>query len=159
MADTLPAVGTPAPDFTLEDQTGSPVTLSDFRGKQAVVLYFYPKADTSGCTVEASGFRDAYADYQALNVAILGVSPDPVKALAKFTHKYNLPFRLLADVEHHCSEAYGVWGEKTFMGRKYMGVHRVTFLIDREGVIRKVFPKVKPEGHSVEVLEALKEIV
>lgn len=144
-----------APDFKLLDETGETRALSDYRGKP-VVLYFYPKDDTPGCTKEACSFRDDYAVYGDAGVVILGVSPDTSKSHAKFKEKYNLPFTLLADEGHAVCELYGVWGLKKFMGREYEGVLRTTFLIDEEGIIKKVFPKVKPEGHSAEVLAALK---
>lgn len=145
----------PAPDFKLLDETGEARALSDYRGKP-VVLYFYPKDDTPGCTTEACSFRDDYAVYGDAGVVILGVSPDTPKSHAKFKEKYNLPFTLLADEGHAVCEMYGVWGLKKFMGREYEGVLRTTFLIDENGIIKKVFPKVKPDGHSAEVLAALK---
>lgn len=144
----------PAPDFELLDETGSPRRLSDFRGKP-VVLYFYPKDDTPGCTKEACSFRDDYSDYEKAGVVILGVSPDSPKSHAKFKEKYNLPFTLLADEDHRVCELYGAWGRKKFMGREYDGVLRTTFLIGPDGTILRVFPDVKPEGHSKEVLAAL----
>jgi peroxiredoxin Q/BCP len=158
MAEERPEVGAVAPDFTLMDQSGNPVTLSSFRGKSTVVLYFYPKADTPGCTVEACGFRDASTAYTEAGAVVLGVSPDTVKKQAKFAEKHQLGFQLLADEGHAVAEAYGVWKEKTFMGKKYMGVERVTFLIDKQGVIRRVFPKVTPAGHAEEVLTAVKSL-
>lgn len=145
----------PAPDFKLLDETGEARALSDYRGKP-VVLYFYPKDDTPGCTTEACSFRDDYAVYGDAGVVILGVSPDTPKSHAKFKEKYNLPFTLLSDEGHAVCEVYGVWGLKKFMGREYEGVLRTTFLIDENGIIKKVFPKVKPDGHSAEVLAALK---
>ncbi len=145
----------PAPDFKLLDETGQTRALSDYRGKP-VVLYFYPKDDTPGCTKEACSFRDDYAVYGDAGVVILGVSPDTPKSHAKFKEKYNLPFTLLADEVHHVCDLYGVWGLKKFMGREYEGVLRTTFLIDENGMIKKVFPNVKPGGHSAEVLAALK---
>lgn len=149
----IPA-GNPAPDFTLPDETGALRRLSDFRGRP-VVLYFYPKDDTPGCTTEACNFRDGYGDYQRAGVVILGVSPDSPKKHAKFKEKYGLPFTLLADETHQVCERYGVWGPKKFMGRQYEGVYRTTFLIDAQGKIIKVFENVKPDGHSAEVLAAL----
>jgi peroxiredoxin Q/BCP len=119
------------------------------------VLYFYPKDDTSGCTKEACGFRDSWRDVQRLGAVVLGVSPDGVTSHAKFKQKYSLPFPLLADERHEVAEAYGVWGEKSMYGRKYMGVLRSTFVIDEQGRIARVFEKVKPEGHAAEVLAAL----
>jgi len=146
--------GVPAPDFTLQDDTGAVRTLSDYRG-QSLVLYFYPKDDTPGCTTEACNFRDDYSAYQQAGVTILGVSPDTPKSHAKFKAKFGLPFPLLADVDHKVCELYGVWGLKKFMGREYDGVFRTTFIIDPQGKIARVFENVKPAEHSVEVLEAL----
>lgn len=143
-----------APDFTLLDETGEPRALRDYLGKP-VVLYFYPKDDTPGCTKEACSFRDDYSVYQDAGVIILGVSPDKPKSHAKFKEKYNLPFTLLADENHEVCELYGVWGLKKFMGREYEGVLRTTFLIDHHGMVKKVFPNVKPDGHSSQVLAAL----
>ena len=145
----------PAPEFALADETGAVRKLSDFRGK-AVVLYFYPKDDTPGCTVEACNFRDDYHVYAENGVVILGVSPDNSKSHAKFKEKFKLPFSLLADEGHALCEAYGVWGLKKFMGREYDGVFRTTFLIGPDGTILKVWENVKPDGHSGQVLEALK---
>lgn len=144
-----------APDFTLQDDAGVERRLSDYRG-QPVVLYFYPKDDTPGCTTEACAFRDAYSEYTQAGVAVLGVSPDTVKSHVKFKSKYKLPFTLLADEDHAVCELYGVWGRKKFMGREYDGVFRTTFLIGADGNILKVFENVKPDGHSEEVLAALK---
>jgi len=144
-----------APDFELEDEMGNPQRLSAFRG-QPVLLYFYPKDDTPGCTTEACNFRDDYSDYEKAGVVILGVSPDTPKSHAKFKTKYQLPFTLLADVDHQVCELYGVWALKKMYGKEYYGVERTTFLIDKEGKILKVFEKVKPADHSKEVLEALK---
>jgi len=143
-----------APDFELPDETGTLQKLSDFRGKP-VVLYFYPKDDTPGCTTEACNFRDDYSDYEKANVVILGVSPDSVKSHVKFKEKYGLPFPLLADEDHKVCELYNVWALKKFMGREYMGVLRTTYLIDAQGKIVHVFEKVKPAEHSAEVLGAL----
>ena len=145
-----------APDFTLESDAGEGVSLSSLRGK-TVVLYFYPKDDTSGCTVEACEFRDLFPRFKRGKAVILGVSPDPVKSHQKFKKKFDLPFTLLADVGHQVAEQYGVWVEKTLYGRKYMGVARTTFLIGADGKIRKVFEKVKPEGHPGEVMDWVKE--
>ena len=152
----MPEVGESAPDFALQDNRGETVTLSGLRGK-TVVLFFYPKADTPGCTIEACGFRDAHADFDSANVVLLGISPDTVKAQSKFVDKFGLPMQLLADADHAVAEKFGVWVEKSMYGRPYMGVSRETFLIDPEGKIRHVFQKVKPEGHAAEVLAALKE--
>ena len=146
--------GDVAPDFTLPDQDGQPVALAALRGKP-VVLYFYPKADTPGCTTQACGVRDHRADYTQANATVLGVSPDPVKNIAKFDQKYELGFPLLSDADHSVAEAYGVWVEKSMYGRTYMGNERTTFVIDEEGTIRNVFRKVKPAEHDKLVLEAL----
>ena len=148
-------VGDSAPPFTVKTNTGEDVSLDQFRGKP-VILYFYPKDDTSGCTKEACGLRDAYAEFQNLGAVILGVSADPLKSHQKFVNKYNLPFQLLADEQKEIVQAYGVWGEKSFMGRKYMGIHRVTFLIDPAGKIKHIWPSVKPEEHAAEILAVLK---
>ena len=149
--------GTEAPDFTLQDQDGNDVALHDLRGKR-VVLYFYPKADTPGCTTQACGIRDRGADYDAAGATVLGVSPDPVKAVKKFHDKQSLNFTLLADEDHAVCEQYGVWAEKSMYGRKYMGALRSTFLIDEEGVVRHVIPKASPKTHDDEVLAALAEL-
>jgi peroxiredoxin Q/BCP len=146
--------GDPAPDFTLPDQHGNPVTLSELRG-QNVVLYFYPKADTPGCTTQACGVRDHQADYRGADAVVLGVSPDPVNKVAKFDDKYGLGFPLLADEDHSVAEAYGVWGEKSMYGRKYMGVERSTFVIGPDGRIAEVLRKVKPAEHDELALAAL----
>jgi thioredoxin-dependent peroxiredoxin len=148
------SAGIPAPDFLLPDETGVQRKLSDYRGKP-VILYFYPKDDTPGCTTEACNFRNDYSQYEQAGVVILGVSPDTPKMHAKFKAKYHLPFTLLADEGHAVCDLYGVWGPKKFAGREYDGVYRTTFLIDAAGQIVKVFEKVKPEEHSVEVLAAL----
>lgn len=145
--------GTTAPAFKTTDENGEAVSLKDLRG-QKVVLYFYPKDDTPGCTKEACSFRDAFAKYKKAGITVLGVSPDSEAKHKKFIAKYDLPFTLLADTDRSIAEAYGVWGEKKFMGRTYMGVHRTTFLIDEQGKIKKIFEKVKPEDHAREVLEA-----
>jgi peroxiredoxin Q/BCP len=151
------AEGQAAPDFTLEDQNGQSITLSSLKGSP-IVLYFYPKDDTPGCTTEACAFRDAEADYQAAGAKVLGVSPDDVKSHAKFAKKHTLPFPLLADTGSKVCELYGVWKEKSMYGKTYMGVERTTLLIDGQGVIRKIYPKVKVPGHSDAILEALKTI-
>ncbi len=148
------SAGVLAPDFILPDETGVERKLSDYRGKP-VVLYFYPKDDTPGCTTEACNFRDDYSAYQKAGVVILGVSPDSPKSHAKFKAKFDLPFSLLADEAHQVCELYGVWGRKKFMGREYDGVFRTTFLIDADGKIIQVFENVKPAEHSVEVLASL----
>jgi peroxiredoxin Q/BCP len=149
--------GQEAPDFTLPDQNGDELTLSDLRG-QTVVLYFYPRADTPGCTTQACGIRDHRNDYAATGARVIGVSPDEVEAVAKFAEKYDLEFTLLADADHSVAEAYGTWGERSMYGKKYLGVQRATFLIDREGKIARVFPKVSPKTHDEVVLEALAEL-
>jgi thioredoxin-dependent peroxiredoxin len=146
--------GTPAPDFTLPDQDGNEVTLSSFRGK-SVVLYFYPKADTPGCTTQACGIRDHRADYAKLEATVLGVSPDPVKPIAKFADKFDLGFPLLSDEDHSVAESYGVWVEKSMYGRTFWGMERTTFVIGPDGVITHVFRKVKPAEHDQRVLAAL----
>ena len=147
-------IGSQAPDFTLRDQHGDPVSLSGLRGK-TVVLYFYPKADTPGCTAQACGVRDHRADYEQADAVVLGVSPDPVKRIAKFDDKYSLGFPLLADEDHAVAEAYGAWVEKSMYGRKYMGNERTTFVISPDGTIRDVFRSVKPAEHDELVLGAL----
>jgi len=146
--------GDKAPAFTVETSGDGKLSLADYLGKN-VILYFYPKDDTPGCTKEACAFRDGYADFTKRGAVVLGVSPDPVKSHDKFVKKFQLPFTLLADTDKKIVEAYGVWGEKVFMGRKYMGTHRVTFLIGPDGKIKKIWPKVKPEEHAAEVLAAL----
>jgi peroxiredoxin Q/BCP len=148
------AIGDTAPEFTLPDQQGDPVTLSDLRGK-AVVLYFYPKADTPGCTTQACGVRDHRADYERAGAVVLGVSPDPVKAISKFDQKYDLGFPLLADEGHRVAEQYGVWVTKSMYGREYMGTERSTFVIGPDGVIKDILRKVKPAEHDQRVLAAL----
>lgn len=146
--------GMVAPDFTLQDDQGEQVTLSQFRGKK-VVLYFYPKDDTPGCTTEACSFRDGHSRILAKGAVVLGISPDSVQSHQGFKLKYALPFHLLSDPEHKVAEMYGVWGEKKMYGRTSMGILRTTFIIDEQGVISKVFEKVKPEGHAEEVLASL----
>jgi peroxiredoxin Q/BCP len=151
------AKGTEAPDFTLPDQDGNPVTLSELRG-QPIVLYFYPKADTPGCTTQACGIRDHRADYERTGARVIGVSPDTVAAQKKFAQKYDLDFTLLADEDHSVAELYGVWGDKKMYGKTYMGVRRSTFLIDPEGVVAHVIPKASPKTHDEVVLEALRDL-
>ncbi len=146
--------GQEAPDFTLPDQDGNEVTLSDLRG-QTVVLYFFPKADTPGCTTQACGVRDHRNDYESSGARVLGVSPDTVTAQRKFADKYGLDFTLLADENHEVADLYGVWGEKKMYGKTYMGVQRATFLIDADGKVARAFPKVSPKTHDEVVLEAL----
>jgi peroxiredoxin Q/BCP len=146
--------GDAAPDFTLPDQAGNPVSLSDFRG-QNVVLYFYPKADTPGCTTQACGVRDHRSDYEGAGAVVLGVSPDPPTKIAKFDDKYSLGFPLLGDEDHTVAEAYGVWVEKSMYGKTYMGNERTTFVIGPDGTIKDIFRKVKPAEHDGLVLGAL----
>ncbi|MCX6082913.1 MAG: thioredoxin-dependent thiol peroxidase [Chloroflexi bacterium] len=150
------SVGIFAPDFILTDDVGGTRRLSDYRG-QSVVLYFYPKDDTPGCTTEACNFRDDYSAYVDAGVIILGISPDSSKSHAKFKKKFQLPFPLLADEDHLVCEEYGVWGKKKFMGREYMGALRTTFVISPDGKVKTIFEDVKPSGHSAEVLAAIKE--
>jgi peroxiredoxin Q/BCP len=151
------AEGQPAPDFTLPNQNGEPVTLSELRG-QTVVLYFYPRADTPGCTAQACGIRDHRGDYEAAGARVLGISPDTVEDVAKFAGKYGLDYTLLADADHKVAEDYGTWMEKHNYGRTHWGVQRATFIIDAEGQIARVFPKVSPQTHDELVLEALGEL-
>jgi len=151
------AEGIPAPEFSLKDETGKVRNLIEYRGSP-LVLYFYPKDDTPGCTTEACNFRDDYSAYQNAGLVILGVSPDTSASHAKFKAKYHLPFTLLADDEHRICETYGVWGKKKMMGKEYYGVLRTTFIIDSQGIIRKVFENVKPSEHSEEVLAAIKNL-
>jgi peroxiredoxin Q/BCP len=146
--------GSKAPAIKLETDGGTKFSLADLKGKN-VVVYFYPKSDTPGCTTEACEFRDAFPNFGQLDAEIVGISPDPVAAQAKFKAKYKLPFTILADVDHAAAEAYGVWVEKSMYGKKYMGVERSTFVIGKDGKIAKVFRKVKPAGHAAEVAAAL----
>ena len=150
----MPAEGDPAPDFTLNSDSGEQVRLSDLRGKP-VVLYFYPKDDTPGCTKQACGIRDAWGEFERAGAIVLGVSPDNERSHVKFKEKYELPFALLADTEHATAEDYGVWVEKSYAGKKYMGVERSTFVIDADGKIAKELRKVKPDTHADDVLAAL----
>jgi peroxiredoxin Q/BCP len=149
-------VGQAAPDFTLQASNDKTISLSDYRGKN-VVLYFYPKDMTPGCTTEACDFRDYHPEFAQLNSVVLGISPDDVKSHDKFTAKHGLPFPLLADTDHKVAEAYGVWVPKKMYGREYMGIERSTFVIDPQGKIAKVWPKVKVAGHVQEVLRFIKE--
>jgi peroxiredoxin Q/BCP len=146
--------GNTAPDFSAATNGGGKISLADFKGKN-VILYFYPKDDTPGCTKEACAFRDGFAEFKKRGAVVLGVSTDSAKSHDKFAEKFKLPFLLLADEDKKIVEAYGVWGEKTFMGRKYMGTHRMTFLIGGDGYIKKIWPQVKPDEHVAEVLAAL----
>ncbi len=151
---SIPTPGKSAPAFTLDTDRGERLSLKDLKGTP-VVLYFYPKDDTSGCTTEACSFRDAFPRFRKSKAVILGVSPDSVESHQKFKAKYDLPFTLLADPEHTVAEKYGVWQEKSMYGRKYMGIVRTTFLINAAGRIARVFEKVKPEGHAAEVEAAV----
>ena len=146
--------GNQAPDFELESDSGETVRLSDFRGRP-VVLYFYPKDDTPGCTTEACEFRDAYDVFRERGVEVLGVSPDDVRSHEKFKTKYELPFTLLADPDHKVAEAYGVWGERSFAGKKYKGINRSTFVIDEDGNLARAMLGIKPAGHAAQVLDEL----
>jgi peroxiredoxin Q/BCP len=148
--------GDKAPDFALPDQNGDEVKLSDLRG-ETVVLYFYPKANTSGCTTQACGVRDRRADYAGAGARVIGISPDEVKDIDKFADRYDLDFTLLADADHSVAVKYGTWVEKSMYGNKYMGVARATFIVDPQGKIAKVFPKVQPKKHDDLVLKALSE--
>jgi peroxiredoxin Q/BCP len=147
--------GTKAPDFELTADDGSTVKLSDLRGKP-VVLYFYPKDDTPGCTTQACGIRDAYGEFERAGAVVLGVSPDDESSHVKFRSKYDLPFTLLADTDHAVAEQYGAWGEKSYMGKTYTGVLRSTFVIDADGTVKKVLRDVKPATHTDDVLAALR---
>ena len=151
----MPEEGKKAPDFKLTDQNEKTISLSDYKGKN-VILYFYPKDDTSGCTKEACSFRDDFPKFKKVDAVILGVSPDSVESHKKFAKKYNLNFSLLADEDKEVIKKYDVWKEKSMYGRKYMGVERTTYIIDPEGKIKKIFRKVKVDGHNIEVMEALK---
>ena len=153
----MPAEGSPAPDFTLPDQDGNDVSLADLKGL-TVVVYFYPRADTPGCTAQACGVRDRSADYEAAGARVIGVSPDPVPAVKKFADKHSLGFTLLADEDHSIAEAYGTWVEKNMYGKRYMGVQRATFVIGPDGNVARVFPKVSPKTHDDVVLAALGEL-
>jgi peroxiredoxin Q/BCP len=148
------AEGDMAPDFTLPRSGGGTVSLHDLRGRD-VVLYFYPKDDTPGCTKEACGFRDIHPQIEDADAVVIGISPDSVESHDRFAAKYNLPFPLVADTDHQVAEAYGVWTEKSLYGKKYMGVERSTFLIDREGRIKKAWRQVRPEEHPAQVVEAI----
>jgi peroxiredoxin Q/BCP len=151
------AEGSPAPDFTLPDQDGSEVSLADLKGT-TTVLYFYPRADTPGCTTQACSVRDHSADYAKAGVRVIGISPDPVAAIKKFADKQSLGFTLLADEDHAVAEKYGTWVEKSMFGKKYMGVQRSTFIIDADGKVARVFEKVSPKTHDDVVLKALAEL-
>lgn len=150
-------LGDNAPDFELSDQNGDPVKLSDLKG-QTIILYFYPRADTPGCTTQACGVRDRGPDYKAAGARVIGISPDTVDSVKKFADKFNLDFTLLADADHAVAEKYGTWVEKSMYGKKYMGVQRATFVIDPKGKIARAFPKVSPKTHDEIVLKALAEL-
>lgn len=156
-----PTTGASAPDFSapaLTRQGETPIALTDFAGKSAVVLYFYPKDDTPGCTTQACGFRDMLPEFEAAGSVILGISPDDVASHEKFAAKFSLPFPLLSDPDHEIAEAYSVWKEKTNYGKTYMGIERTTFVIDRAGVLQKIFPRVKVDQHADQVLAFLKTL-
>lgn len=154
-ATLLPTIGKLAPDFTLPSTTGEPISLKQFKGRKSVVLYFYPKNDSPGCSKEACGFRDLAAEFDRLGVAILGVSTDPIDSHLKFREKHQLPFPLLSDEDASVSRAYGVYKQKNLYGKKYLGIERTTFIIDRSGRTAQIYPKVKVEGHVQDLLEFL----
>ncbi len=151
--DAAPAIGSKAPHFALEATGGRTVALSDFLGRKNLILYFYPKDHTPGCTLEACDFRDAFGRFEAEDTVILGVSRDPVASHDRFTAKHRLPFLLLSDPDTTVARAYGTWGTKSFMGREFPGIHRTTFVIDTGGTIRQIFPRVRVKGHADEVLK------
>jgi len=153
----LPVIGKMAPDFTLPSTTGESISLKQFKGKKTVVLYFYPKDDTPGCTKEACEFRDLNAEFDKVNSVILGVSTDSLESHLKFRDKHHLPFPLLVDEDAHIAKLYGVYKQKNLYGKKYMGIERTTFVIDRTGRIAQIYPKVKVEGHVPDLLEFLRE--
>lgn len=152
----LPKIGNLAPAFTLQDQDGNKVSLKDFKGKQNVVVYFYPKALTPGCTVQACGIRDYKKEFAKAKTVVLGISPDPVKKLQSFTAKHDLNFTLLSDEDHKIAEKYGVWGLKKFMGREFMGVHRMSFIVGKDGRLKHIMEKVKTKSHHDDVLDYIK---
>jgi peroxiredoxin Q/BCP len=156
-ASLLPVIGRPAPDFTLPSTSGEPVTLKQFKGKKTVVLYFYPKDETPGCTKEACSLRDVSSEIEQHNAVILGVSNDPMEAHHAFREKHRLPFTLLSDEDASVSKLYGVYKQKNLYGKKYMGIERTTFVIDRTGRVAQIYPKVKVEGHAADLLEFLSE--
>lgn len=153
---TYPKIGNLAPDFNLQNQTGNRISLKDFKGKANVILYFYPKASTPGCTTQACGIRDTQAEFAALDTIVLGVSPDSPAKLQKFIDKYALNFDLLADEEHSVAEQYGVWGLKKFMGKEFMGIRRTTFVIGKDGRLKYIMDKVNTTTHDQEILEIIK---
>ena len=154
----LPETGKSAPAFTLKNQKGEKVSLKDFKGKKIVVLYFYPKAMTPGCTVQACGIRDTKTGFARNDTVVLGISPDPVEKLQKFTEKQKLNFDLLSDEDHALAEKYGVWGLKKFMGREFMGVHRISFIIGQDGKIKHIMEKVNTKTHHDDILSVIKEL-
>jgi len=156
-ATLLPVIGKPAPDFSLPGTSGQLVTLRQFKGKKTVVQYFYPNDETPGCTKEACGFRDVTAQFEAVGAVILGISADPMELHLKFQAKHKLPFELLSDPEATTSKAYGVWKQKNLYGKKFMGIERTTFVIDKTGRIAQIYPKVKVDGHVADVLAFLTE--
>ena len=153
----LPKVGNMAPAFSLKDQDEKTVSLKDFKGKSNVVVYFYPKASTPGCTVQAEGIRDSAAALKKLNTVVLGISPDPVKRLVNFTEKKDLNFTLLSDEDHAIADKYGVWGPKKFMGREFDGIHRITFIIGKDGKLKHIMEKVKTKSHHDDLIALIKE--
>ena len=155
---TMPSIGQAAPAFSLQDQSGNTVSLSDFKGKSNVILYFYPKAMTPGCTVQACGLRDSKQALSSQDTVTLGISPDPVDRLQKFADKESLNFTLLSDEDHAVADQYGVWGLKKFMGKEYMGILRTTFIIDKQGGLVHIMDKVKTKSHHDDVLEVLKTL-
>jgi len=157
MSSPIDLLGKSAPWFSLPSSTGDVIALDQFKGNKMVVLYFYPRADTPGCTKEACGFRDAMADYDRANVAVLGISPDQPKDVQKFAEKFHLNFPLLADADHAVAEKYGTWQEKSMYGKKYFGATRTTFVIGKDGKVLHVFEKVKPEGHDQQVLDWIRQ--
>jgi len=156
-ATLLPVIGKPAPDFTLPSTSGEPISLRQFKGKKTVVLFFYPDDETPGCTKEACGFRDLTAQFEAAGATILGISADDLESHQKFKTKNKLPYELLYDADAIISKAYGVWKQKNLYGKKFMGIERTTFVIDKTGRIAQIYPKVKVEGHVAEVLAFLTE--
>ncbi len=156
-ASLLPVIGKPAPDFTLPSSSGEMVSLKSFKNRKSVVLYFYPKDDTPGCTKEACGFRDLTAEFEAAGAVIVGISNDPVDSHVKFREKFKLPFELLADEDASVSKAYGVYKQKNLYGKKYMGIERTTFIVDRTGRIAQIYPTVKDDGHVAAVRTSRRE--
>lgn len=154
---TLPKIGNLAPAFSLQDQNGNKVALKDFKGEKNVVLYFYPKALTPGCTTQACGIRDYKNEFAEVDTEVLGLSPDPVQKLTRFTDKYDLNFTLLADEDHKIADKYAVWGLKKFMGKEYMGINRMTFIIGKDGRLKHIMEKVKTKSHHDDVLNYIKQ--